>query len=710
MKITTVQSKIKNITKNIKFQFFITAATLLFFYRLFFSPEEILLLQLINELLVVAAVSFFILYLFDMFGKQTNSPVSMVMNVGILNAFLFFIITFSGTLLGGLFGDLSVEANRSGIAYNFVSFFYAFLLLVSFSYIFLSFKEFYFLKQKKNVSTYFNTLVVFILLASSTAMFGEKWKVEFISLAFFFISILLIVINSIKISWIAFINKKEKIYVLILSVVIAILFIVNLVNASEGTVYKLVLNDFSPSLTKFFELMMIYGIIYYSVLFFTTLFHLPTAEVYDRKAQEITSLQYFSKLINQVLDFDELAGTVTEIATKVCNANGAWITWKDGIGLKIIANKNIGYVDVGLMTDFLKDFLLLKTDDRTEIVTLDKFIRRSELSEDYKVVAVTPLKTHNEVKGFLLTVKKSDFIFDDEDKNALETFGDYASVSIENSRLLEESIEKERLEKELDLAREVQRKILPASEPNYKNLNISSVFIPAFEVGGDYYDYFEIDEEKLGFVIADVSGKGISAAFIMAEVKGIFESLSRTYQSPKEIFIIANEILCRALDKKTFVSAAHGIIDVKKEKLFIARAGHCPIILIRDNSVKNLVPSGMGLGLTKSEAFRNTLEEISIDLKENDIIVLYTDGITEAKNIDMEDFGEEQFQQIILDNRNESADIISKRVIREITLFSKNNQQHDDITLVIIKWKQKLLNNGDTEWQNSAPLLKTKAM
>ena len=100
---------------------------------------------------------------------------------------------------------------------------------------------------------------------------------------------------------------------------------------------------------------------------------------------------------------------------------------------------------------------------------------------------------------------------------------------MENAKLLEESIEKERLEKELDVAREIQRKILPSKNPEFDSLSISSTFIPAFEVGGDYYDFFEISENKLGFVIADVSGKGISAAFIMAEVKGIFESLSQNF-------------------------------------------------------------------------------------------------------------------------------------------------------------------------------------
>jgi serine phosphatase RsbU (regulator of sigma subunit) len=279
---------------------------------------------------------------------------------------------------------------------------------------------------------------------------------------------------------------------------------------------------------------------------------------------------------------------------------------------------------------------------------------------------------------------------------------------MENSRLLEESIEKERLEKEFDVAREIQRKILPSKNPELESISISSVFIPAFEVGGDYYDFFELSENKFGFVIADVSGKGISAAFIMAELKGIFESLSKTFETPKEILVKANEILHRTLDRKSFVSAAYGVIDIDKETLSISRAGHCPVLLIRNHIVQNIRPSGIGLGLNFTDHFVNTLDEIKINLEEDDLIVLYTDGITEAKNIKLDDFGSIEFEKILLENSDKHVDEISKKVIKEVTLFSQNISQHDDITLVILKWKQKLNLDGENKWQNSAPQLQTR--
>jgi len=498
------------------------------------------------------------------------------------------------------------------------------------------------------------------------------------------------VFNSIRISWIAFLSKKEKIYLLLLSFVITTLFIVNINNSSGDNIHSQILNAFSPSLKQFNVIVMIYGSIYFFILFFTTLFHLPTAEAYDRKAQEVTSLQYFSKLITEVLDFNDLAETVTDIAQKLSGSKATWIIWKNGEKQHSLAAKNIGFVESDKLTKQILERINFENLTSTKTFNLKEKIVGDDTDKLFEVVSVSPIKTRGETQGMLVAAKGSGQIFTQDDLNAIETFSDYASVAIENSRLLEESIEKERLEKELDVAREIQRKILPLKAPEYPNLQIASVFIPAFEVGGDYYDFFKISETKLGFVIADVSGKGISAAFIMAEVKGIFESLSKTIERPKEILIKANDILKEALDSKSFVSAAYGYFDLMEKKLIFSRAGHCPLFLLRDGDSKQIRPSGLGLGLSAKDYFEQTLEEYSIDLNENDTIVLYTDGVTEAKNELLEDFGDKHFLQVLQSNINLSAEELSNKIIKEITVFSSGHEQYDDITLVIFKWQQKI--------------------
>src|SRR3989304_2938954 len=416
-------------------------------------------MRTLNEIIVFFAFLFLALYANDVFASKKFNPMSLVMNLGILNAILFLAITFSDSFLTLIFGKVSDTLKNPNIIFSVLSFVYVTIFAAIIIQMFLIFKEFYFLNQKRSSSVYFNTMVFFFLL----------------------------------------------------SVIICTLFIVNLVNSTDTNTHHRIFNEFSGSLGAFFRILMIYGSVYFAVLFFTTLFHIPTAEAFDRKAQEVSSLQYFSKLITRVLDFDELAETVTDIALKVSNADAAWIIWKEEKTLRQLAHKNIGYLDAELITSYIFREKFLKDTGKLFTESLRKFEKRSQLNEQYSAVAITPLKTHNQLRGFLVVAKKGDFIFDDEDKSAINTFSDYASVAIENSRLLEESIEKERLEKELDVAREIQRKILPAKDPVFDKLAVSSVFIPAFEVGGDYYDFFEIEGNmpggqagKFGFIIADV--------------------------------------------------------------------------------------------------------------------------------------------------------------------------------------------------------------
>ncbi len=676
---------LSQLIKNSKFQFFLIFAVGLFIFRAVFISYSNSLVLVISDLILILTLFFLSLNLLNLVKAKKSRPLSIVLHIGIINALIFFMITISGTVITFLFDDIKNNINDQGLFYLVIAFIYVFILLGFLTYLLLSFRELYFHKQSQDVGTYFNTMCVFFLLASVSALIPKELDIDFIEKTFFVVSVLLMIYNSLKISWIAFISKKEKLTLLVLSILIVLLFILNLSSAGENDVHSRILTNFSPSLNNFFEIIMLYGSIYFSILFFTTLFHIPTAEVFDRKANEVTSLQYFSKLITQVLDFKELGETVTEITKKVCNAHASWMIWIENQNdMKIISTKNIGLVDANSCTEYLLKELPAEFSG-SKVLSLKNFISSSNPEDKYSSAVISPIKTHDKLRGYLTAVKKGSAIFNEDDIEAINTFSDYASVAIENSMLLEQSIEKERLEKELDVAREIQRKILPEKNPQLKGISISSVFIPAFEVGGDYYDFFKLDNNKIGFIIADVSGKGISAAFIMAEIKGIFESLCKTLSRPKEILVNANEILLTTLDKKTFVSAAFGVLDLNENTLRLARAGHCPLLMVRDGIATNLKPSGIALGISESDFFSETLEEISLDLKEQDILVLYTDGITEAKNSNLEDFGDSKFENIILENSRSEPDEISSCVIQQVTLFSQSLAQYDDITLVIFK-------------------------
>ncbi len=678
-------------------------SVILFIYKIIFPVNENYFYLIINESIIFISVFAWGRYVAEFINPKLSKPLSLVVNTGILNALIFFIISISSWL----FTESQNSVTNSNIIYVLFSTIIVFVFIGSLAYIFSVYKSLCFHRQKKNPSLYFNTMIVFFLLTAFLASFlqinplvkdyGLKINLnsshDYIYSAFYGITIILIFVNSLRVAWIAFLNKKQKLTLLGMSIILSILSLINFTTLkSEDFV---IIRKFSPALEQLLSLVMIYGAIYFTIIFFITLFHLPTAEAIDQKSQELTSVKDLSKLMNQVFDFEELSDTITSTTLKVSNSDVAWlvITNKDKISLHSIIN--LAIIDTNNISEFLiKNNLLSKSE--VSVIDLTVFDKKYRLPQNIKFIVSAPLSIHNEVKGFLFAGRKTSRDFDEEDSKSVGTFAGFAAVALENAKLLEESIVKERLEKELDVAREVQYKILPQKNPNSEKFEASSLFVPAFEVGGDYYDFFEISNSKLGVVIADVSGKGIEAAFIMAEIKGIFSTLSKLYSNPKELLIKANSILQDSISRKSFVTAIYGIIDIEKETFRFARAGHSPLIYYNGTKVQRIIPTGIGLGLDYSGKFENTLKEMEIKLNNNDIITLFTDGINESLNKNNEEYGFERLEDVIVKNSDKGVEDLSNEIMKSVSLFAQNNSQHDDITLVLFKWNSHINLKGDS--------------
>lgn len=674
----------KDISRNRKLENIIFTAILVILYRLLFPSNSSLIIYSASELLLFALIYTAALYVNDFFSCKKYSPLSVILNIGLLTAILFFVFSISKT---------SVNSTVSGNTSEVKLFFYmltSFLLIGALTYLFISFRYLFFLRQKKSPDRYFNAMTAFLAITFLLSILKRSDNGNsYIYDAFFIVSLVLISINSLRVSWIAFLNKKEKLYLLFLSIIIAVLFLFNAKYGYDETISSVTsLKSYSEGLWTYLVLMMLYGSIYSFVIFFTALFHLPTAEAFDRKAEEVSSLMDLSKIITQVFDKKQLSETVVSLASKVCNSDCAWLVTSESDEIEIQSVMNIGYIEAEKIT---RKILLEVSDKIDETITLTRSSIRITYENDLKIfnfssIAIAPLIRHNQNRGYIIAAKRNNTLFDDEDKKALSAYADYASVAFENANLFADSIEKERMKKELEVARDIQYKIIPEHLPVLKNVQIAARFIPAYEVGGDYYDFFEISENRLGFVVADVSGKGISAAFVMAEVKGIFESLSKTIDTPKEILTRANEILKKSLDRKSFVTAVYGILDVNTGIVNLARAGHTPVILVRDNKPERLTPNGIGLGLDNGINFNQFISELEIQLNYNDILTLYSDGIIESKNSKLEDYGMERFEKVIIENRNLNVEEIAGRIMDGLDEFSKDYIQHDDITLVLFKW------------------------
>jgi serine phosphatase RsbU (regulator of sigma subunit) len=247
--------------------------------------------------------------------------------------------------------------------------------------------------------------------------------------------------------------------------------------------------------------------------------------------------------------------------------------------------------------------------------------------------------------------------------------------------------ERERMQKELEIARNVQIGLLPKKNPELKGYDISGTCLPAKEVGGDYFDFVTLAPQKLGIAIGDVSGKGVPAAIYMTLTKGILQSHADDTVSPRLVLNKVNKLLYRNIEKNSFVSMFYAVLDIDEKTLTFARAGHNPGIMInqKDGSNQELNTDGIALGLEEGTVFNQMLQEQTINLASGDTLVFYTDGFTEAMNPVQEEFGEERFVELISLNRNKSAQGLIEVLVKTVEDFSEGAPQHDDMTVVVIK-------------------------
>ncbi len=270
-----------------------------------------------------------------------------------------------------------------------------------------------------------------------------------------------------------------------------------------------------------------------------------------------------------------------------------------------------------------------------------------------------------------------------------ESFNQMTS-SIED--LLRQAEEKKRLEEELRIARAIQMSLLPRGQLVVPGLSISALCVPAREVGGDYYDFFPLGDDRLGVLIADVSGKGTSAALYMAELKGLMLSLSRTCPSPRQLLLTANQIISDNLDSRSFITMMYAVIDLAERTMAYARAGHTPLIYRRECGgepvVEVLTPDGLVLGLRidGGEMFERLLTAESRPLDRGDVLLLFTDGISEAMNADSDLFGEARLAKLVEEHGHLPVDELRERILREIDAFVAGAPQHDDMTMILMKF------------------------
>jgi sigma-B regulation protein RsbU (phosphoserine phosphatase) len=301
-----------------------------------------------------------------------------------------------------------------------------------------------------------------------------------------------------------------------------------------------------------------------------------------------------------------------------------------------------------------------------------------------KTAVCLPVLSSEALTGFiLLGEKRSGLPYSRADAELLQTFAELFGMVLENATLHEAAIKQERLVNEVMVAQDIQLSLLPKSPPKHDSIEIVGKMLSSSEVGGDYFDYFQLDPSHIALAIGDVSGKGIPAAMLMFSIQALFKSLAlRDRLSPKEVTEELNRHLCDTGKSGQFTTFFYGVLDLDQSTFRYSNAGHCPALLVKQNYADRLGEGGLMLGVEKDRHY----QEGSVQLDADDLLCLYTDGVTEQKNGGDDDFGESRLIDFIRQNRYLPTDSLQDALFDAVLSYG-DGRQHDDITTVIARFK-----------------------
>lgn len=395
------------------------------------------------------------------------------------------------------------------------------------------------------------------------------------------------------------------------------------------------------------------------------------------------SIQDWTVRIGKELESERLYGTLVSMFTVVSTSRACRIYTYDKNTKELVTRLERG-----------ADRLPEPQNDKLTVRALQQ--RWTEyLKADGKIVSdptgavelAVPLISGEKPIGVIRIGRKQDnTVYNDEEITILLTLAQHASVSLDNAQLYEELSEKERIEQEMIWARRIQQELLPHCSPEIPGYDVFGGSIPALEVAGDYYDYITIDGNRWFFVIADVSGKGVPAALIMSVTRSLLQAYVDYESSPMDVLSKVNRRISQTIESEMFVTIAVMCLDAREKRISIARAGHEPVFMCNGSGrIEKIAPAGAAMGLLDPAIFRQSLRPYEGMISVGDVVLLYTDGVTEAQNKAGEEFGYQRIEDLLRKHASESAENIHNIIINAVQEFAADQPQHDDITILIIK-------------------------
>ncbi len=345
--------------------------------------------------------------------------------------------------------------------------------------------------------------------------------------------------------------------------------------------------------------------------------------------------------------------------------------------------------DIKILESKFPEEELISSLKKFDFSSLDNSLTKKEIEINYQsliplnIELVVPMQLQGKTKGLIVLGKRiNNQRYNEHDVEFIYSIGSLAIISLENMRLFKEALAKQKMEEELELARGIQQNLLPREIPKYTNYDIAVMNLSSQQVGGDYYDIIPLDGNTFCVAIGDVSGKGVPAALLMANLQAFLKTTCRQGMQLEEATALINDLISENTSDGKFITFFWSIFENKNKKFKYVNAGHNHPLLIRNGKIRKLDAGGIILGVMKTfEPYKSE----TIDLKKDDVIVMFTDGITEAKNIVDEEFSDERLETAVLKFTGTTAKNILQSIKSEVQNFAKGAVQSDDMTIVVLK-------------------------
>lgn len=431
----------------------------------------------------------------------------------------------------------------------------------------------------------------------------------------------------------------------------------------------------------------LFGFLFFVRLFFATMASLPNSGIVDRRRSEVSALSTLTRLIAESVSVNDLLASVTQHALSVCRAHGAWAEIYENDQVQVVGAQLVSEEYVLSLHGNRQFHRLLSTGDQPVHIesTPNAFEGGESMSAIRSIIAI-PLVSDARRIGTLVMFSTIEFGFEADDLKLLTAFGDTVSVGLDQARLTETAIEKERMQKEFDVARNIQQSLLPRKGPDTDCCSIDAVTIPAAQVGGDYYDYVRFANGNLGIIIADVSGKGIPAALYMATLKGVVLAQMRAANGPADLLTRINLSLFGSMERHTYITMLCAEMASDGRSLRLARAGHTPALLRLGGEMRTITPKGVAIGIVPPDRFRDLIEEVTVHTRPGDLCLLTTDGVNERRDAQLTEMTFDPLVDMMRGMSSASGTALVRETLRVVDIHGSGTDQHDDITIVGISF------------------------